>query len=102
MKREFEWDEGKNETNRRKHHLDFNDVTEVFEDDNRVTSASNRDNERRYLTVGKALGLILTVVYTMRKLTYRIISARPSRKDERKRYLSSSLTKQDKDYDEAE
>lgn len=98
----FEWDERKNRTNQNKHLVDFNDVTDVFDDDKRLIDATIRNGERRYLTIGKAFDLILTVIYTMRKFTIRIISARPSRKEERKRYLTQSLTKQDEDYDEAD
>lgn len=101
VENKFEWDERKNLINQNKHLVDFKDITNVFDDDNRLIDAATRGGERRYKTIGKAYDLILTIIYTMRNFTIRIISARPSRKDERKRYLTGSLTKQDDDYDDA-
>ena len=98
--KKFEWDEMKNRSNQLKHGIDFDDVGDVFDDVNRLTGATIRNDERRYITIGKALDLILTIVYTIRNFSYRIISARPSRKDERKRYISNSLAKQDQNYDD--
>jgi len=96
---DFEWDEPKNASNRKKHGLSFEQAKAVFEDDNRLQFITTRNGERRYLTIGKAFKVIMTVVYTIRNLTFRLISVRRSRKDEREAYLTSSLSKQDDQHD---
>lgn len=58
-----------------------------------------RGTERRYLTIGKAFKVLMTVIYTVRNLAFRIISVRRSRKDEREAYLTNSLTKQDDEHE---
>ena len=95
----FEWDEEKDRINQRKHGLTFKQGSKVFKDKNRLQRLQLRDGERRYLTVGKAFQVILTVVYTIRELTFRIISVRRASKAEREAYLSNSLSKQDEDYE---
>lgn len=97
--REFEWDENKNEKNKIKHKISFEDAKQVFEDDNRLQYAVEKNGERRYVTIGKAIKVIITVVYTIRNFAFRLISARPPRKDERERYIANSLIKQDDEYD---
>lgn len=97
--REFEWDEAKNERNKTKHKISFENAKEVFKDKNRLQYAVERNGERRYITIGKAIKVIITVVYTIRNFAFRLISARPARKDERERYIENSLTKQDEEYD---
>ena len=94
-----EWDDNKNESNRRKHGLSFEQGKEVFNDANRLQKVQVRSNERRYLTIGKIFKVIVTVVYTVRALTFRIISVRKSRKEERQAYLINSLSKQDKSHE---
>lgn len=96
-----EWDENKNRSNKEKHSLSFEDASSIFEDDNRLQYAVESRDEVRYITIGKVLKVIVAVVYTIRNFTYRIISARPARKDERKAYIMNSLKKQDKAYDES-
>ena len=97
--REFEWDETKNEKNKTKHKVSFEDASKVFEDENRLQYAVDRNGERRYITIGKALKVIIMVVYTIRNFAFRLISARPARKDERESYIANSLIKQDDEYD---
>ena len=96
---EFEWDETKNEKNKIKHKISFEEASKVFEDENRLQYVIDRNGERRYITIGKVLKVIITVVYTIRNFAFRLISARPARKDEREPYIANSLTKQDDEYD---
>ncbi|MEN0004408.1 MAG: BrnT family toxin [Bacteroidota bacterium] len=96
----FEWDQAKNERNKVKHKISFETAKHVFEDENRLQYAVERNGERRYITIGKVLKVIITVVYTIRNFAFRLISARASRKDERERYISNSLIKQDDEYDQ--
>lgn len=88
----FEWDREKNETNRKKHDIDFELAKLIFDDPNHVTDDLHQiDGEDRWITVGSIEGVItLTVVHTQRgefpDETVRIISARRSSRHERKRY----------------
>jgi uncharacterized DUF497 family protein len=43
--------------------------------------------------------VIILVVYTIRNFAFRLISARPARKDERESYIANSLSKKDDAYD---
>lgn len=81
MDLEFERDETKRQTNRRKHGIDFADAVEVFYDD-LACSMTDPDHhaEQRFIVVGlDGCGRVLVVVYTQPdELTIRIISARPA------------------------
>lgn len=88
---DFEWDEHKNKLNQQKHKIAFEDATDVFNDTDRLQYASDKQGETRYLTIGKAFQAIISVVYTMRGLLIRIISARRASQDERRAYLSNKL-----------
>jgi uncharacterized protein len=87
----FEWDENKRDSNITKHGIDFGDAQEVFSDPTAYTYASNQSaNEQRYVTVGSAKGVLMAVIFTLRGLAIRIISARVARRSERQRYESES------------
>ena len=96
---DFEWDSGKNESNKKKHGLSFEQGSSVFDDSNRLQKVNVRGTERRYLTIGKAFKVLMTVIYTVRNLAFRIISVRRARKDEREAYLTNILTKQDDEHE---
>jgi uncharacterized DUF497 family protein len=68
--------------------FDLLDMAEVFDDRHRLDFADHRyDNgEARRVTVGRALGRIFTVVYTMRGPVTWLITAWPSNRKERERY----------------
>ncbi len=93
----FDWDDNKNKSNQEKHKIAFEDATDVFNDKNRLEYVSDRQGETRYLTVGKAFQAIISVVYTVRDLIIRIISARRASPDERRAYLSNKLNSKDDD-----
>ena len=82
---EFEWDPDKNEANIRKHGFDFEEAAQVLLDDY-YQERSDRGGERRWIAVGALRGRIITVVYTRRSESYRIISARRAREHEREKY----------------
>lgn len=83
----FEWDSNKNAANVKKHGIDFASATEVFSDPAMLTLESRHAGEEpRYLGIGKVGALTVTVVFTLRGDRVRIISARRSRFEERKRY----------------
>jgi uncharacterized DUF497 family protein len=83
----FEWDEAKNEANRRKHGLDFADAAAVFSGST-VTFADHRhsSDEPRYLTLGMLAGRIVIIAHTQRPDATRIISMRKANARERARY----------------
>ncbi len=89
MEIEFEWDEGKRRTNRRKHGIDFADAVEVFYDDLAcaMEDPDHHDEQRLVLTGIDAFGRLLVVVYAQPdEQTIRIISARPATATERRHY----------------
>lgn len=85
---EFEWDEIKNEKNKRNHGISFETAAFVFNDVNRIEiydALHSKINEDRYITIGK-VRKILYVVYTEREDKIRIISARLAEKKEKEIY----------------
>ncbi len=92
----IEWDSAKNEENKRKHHISFEAASYVFADPFRLErydrSENNRRKEDTYQTLGK-VGEVLFVVYTERKESYRLISARLANAEERRIYYGNSKKK---------
>ena len=83
----FEWDPDKNTANIEKHGIDFKDVTGIF--DGLVLEVAARYDEHgepRWLAIGVREGTLITVIYTWRCHTRRIISARRARGNERATY----------------
>jgi uncharacterized DUF497 family protein len=68
--------------------FDLLDMAEVFADRRRLDVLDVRFDygEDRRITIGRALGRIFTVVYTMRGPIIWLITAWPSSKRERERY----------------
>lgn len=64
---QFEWDEEKNEINKKKHGIDFNTAIRVFDDEDRleIYDVEHSVDEDRYNTIGRVHD-ILFVVYTER------------------------------------
>lgn len=87
MALQFEWDDGKEQSNVEKHGVDFDTAVKVFFDPNRIEyyDKSHSTDEDRFITIGFA-GKLLFVVYTERKENVRLISARLATNSERKRY----------------
>ena len=87
----FEWDPRKAAANARKHGIQFADAVLVLEDERANTSRDDAQNEERWVTIGMdAVARVLTVVYTWRGDSIRIISARPATPNERRQYLENS------------
>ena len=84
---EFEWDDNKAASNLRKHGVSFQYAARVFDDDNRLEyyDVNHSEEEDRYHTIGM-VDDILFVVYTERRETIRIISARYANRRERRLY----------------
>ncbi len=82
----FEWDSKKDEANRNKHGLSFDEVTELFAsgtDFLEIYDGEHSDEEDRFIAVGPIRAGIVVVVYTERQDdTIRIISARKATEEE--------------------
>ena len=86
---QFEWDSRKADTNFQKHGLSFEAACEAFFDPFiRVVDVEDVDEESRESIIGMTVAWkLLYVVYIIRnEEKFRIISARPVTKSERKRY----------------
>lgn len=91
-----EWDESKNRKNTEKHKVGFEEAKTVFDDPYAIEQEASRNGEYRILRIGKtATKFILLVVYTMRGLVVRLISARQANKDERNLYIEHKLKSHD-------
>lgn len=91
MNLEFEWDEEKERINISKHGIDFITSSHVFLDPNRIEYYDETHStllEDRYITIG-FVKHVLTVVYTVRTTTLRIISARIATKKEKDTYYGN-------------
>ncbi|EIG59102.1 BrnT family toxin [Bradyrhizobium canariense] len=86
----FEWDEEKNRTNLIKHGISFDDASQVFYE-RVVIKRSNRNDEERWIAIGKLDDRLLTVIFTRRDKAIRIISARRPRPDEKRAYREASM-----------
>jgi uncharacterized DUF497 family protein len=84
----FDWDDEKALRNQVKHNLEFSYATNVFLDPNRADFDVSRmvDRETRRKAIGLVEGRLLTVVYTSRAGSIRIISARRSNSREIRAY----------------
>ncbi len=85
---DIEWDPVKARSNLSKHGVSFSDVEPAFYDEFSLSIPDEFSAaEERFLLVGRdALGRILTISYTYRGKSIRIISARPATKSERRDY----------------
>jgi uncharacterized DUF497 family protein len=91
----FEWDEDKDEINRRKHLIGFETAKLVFDDLNCLTFVERvEDGEERWHAIGLLDGTsMITVVHTYRSEgldeIIRIVSARRADAKERKLYAEA-------------
>jgi hypothetical protein len=88
---EFEWDEDKNEINKSKHNISFEEAQSVFYDEEALLIADpeHSQDEERFIILGfsnKANLLIVCHCYREKDLVIRIISARKATKTETKVY----------------
>lgn len=91
MELRFEWDEGKNKENIKKHGISFEEAQTVFFDEHAVRffDPDHSEKEDSFLMLGLSFKLrILVVCHCFRKdeTTIRIISARKAIKQETKNY----------------
>ena len=88
----FEWDEDKNTINKEKHKISFETASYVFDDPYYIEmfDFEHSVDEDRYIAIGK-VGDIVFVVFTERKDTIRMISARLATNVERSLYYDQDI-----------
>ena len=83
----LEWDDAKNQVNRRKHGVDFADAPLVFAGQTLTfEDLRHSSDEPRYLTVGTLADRMVIIAHTLRGEATRIISMRKANARERARY----------------
>jgi uncharacterized protein len=87
----FDWDDLKEEINKKKHKVSFTEAKTVFYDENAqlIDDPDHSDEEARFILLGMSSRLrILVVVHCYRSdgNIIRLISARPATKNESKGY----------------
>ncbi len=82
----FEWEEEKNRKNIEKHGMSLAAGCSLLLTNNRIENRSDRDDERRWITTGESVGVVLTAVYTIRHGNYRLISVRRANVYEERKY----------------
>ena len=87
----FEWDEKKNEINKRKHGLSFEEAKEVFGDENAILfdDPDHSMDEDRFLIIGSVKSSKICIVshcYRDNDNVIRLISARQATKNEQRVY----------------
>lgn len=92
IRMKFEWDEEKNRINKRKHKISFETAAHVFYDPDyiEIYDFEHSIDEDRYIALGK-VGDVLFVVFTERKETIRLISARLATIAERRIYYDQEI-----------
>lgn len=88
----FEWDENKNQINKKKHGLSFETAREVFYDEYAILfdDPDHSIDEDRFLIIGQIRSEQICIVshcYRDNENCIRIISARRATKNEQKAYL---------------
>ena len=85
----FTWDESKRKLNLAKHGIDFRDAQAIFEGP-LVTAEDAREDygETRYVALGLLEGIVVSMAYTERGDSVRIISIRKALKHEARFFLS--------------
>jgi uncharacterized protein len=87
MRITFEWDEIKNQTNIKRHGIDFHDAALVFEQPMLISPDDRKDyGERRFVGLGLLFEVVIVIVFTKRGDAVRVISIRRANKNERKIY----------------
>jgi len=71
----------------KKHGIDFTRAIQIFKGDTVQIHDNRKDyGEKRFIAIGAVNVQVITVVYTWRGDTIRIISARKAGKDEKEKY----------------
>jgi uncharacterized protein len=89
---EFEWHHAKARSNYAKHGVTFDTAKGAFSDPFMVEVLDDSEDygEERFLLIGMVDGQLLSVTYTPRQGSYRLISARRATKDEQDHYFTQN------------
>ena len=89
---EFEWHHAKASSNYAKHGVTFDTAKRAFSDPFMVEVLDDSEDysEERFLLIGMVDGQLLSVTYTPRQGSYRLISARRATKDEQDHYFTQN------------
>jgi len=79
---EFEFDPAKNNSNKKKHGIDFLEAQALWDDPDFIEIPVNTGDEPRFLVIGKISEKYWSAIITYRSDKARIISVRRSRKEE--------------------
>lgn len=92
MSLNFEWDEEKNEINKKKHKISFETAVHVFDDPDYIEmyDFEHSKDEERFIAIGR-VGDILFVVFVERGENIRIISARLATDMEKELYYDQNI-----------
>ena len=85
---DFEFDSVKSNANKKKHGLDFVEAQDLWRDPNLIEIPAKTVDESRFLVVGKIDERYWSGIITYRENSVRIISVRPSNKEEVEIYES--------------
>ena len=83
---EYEFDQGKSESNKEKHGIDFVEAQLIWEDPDRLLVPARTEGEQRFMLIGRISERHWSAVFTFRDETIRIISVRRSRPEEVEEY----------------
>jgi uncharacterized DUF497 family protein len=78
----FEFDETKNQTNLKKHGIDFVDAQLLWNDPRLLEIPAKTEDEPRYLVIGVINNKHWSAVITYREANVRLVSVRRSRTEE--------------------
>ena len=79
---EFEFDQSKSTSNKKKHGIDFVEAQELWDDPDRIEIPARATDEPRFVVIGKIADKHWSGVITRRNERIRIISVRRSREEE--------------------
>ena len=83
---EFEYDEIKSISNKKKHGIDFIEAQKLWNDDNKIIYPTRFEVEERNILIATIECKHWSAIYTLRIEKIRLISVRRSRKEEEELY----------------
>jgi uncharacterized protein len=93
LESDLEWDDLKAAANEAKHGVSFLLAARIFRDKHHVEKPDPKHSvvEERFFAIGDVEGVILTLIFTRRGKTIRIISARRASQEERREYRTRAV-----------
>jgi len=83
---EFEYDEIKSISNKKKHGIDFIEAQKLWNDENKIIYPARSVTEERNILIATIKSKHWSAIYTLRFKKVRLISVRRSRKEEEELY----------------